>query len=334
MLKISVALVCIACGSDARRDTVDERGALASLLLEHKSAAAFKPSGLGVGSIASNSHSQRLSDVTATLSRRALLGSAAALLPSAALARKAKYVDESVEIGSLSGGVMSKLAAPLEELTPPAKKALLQYFGQLQQSTDYFVFELFDKISTPERWDVFVKFVKTKNAASAADPSPMDRNFVVPMRAIALGYPPDEGGNELLKAVDDFQKAMYSLAKYANAQSTIGNVDVPDKDSIEVKTVASKWVQARNALNIFLDGINKSTGGYQALTLIPAKVADYEKLRSKDLYFQLLKDNALCRNRGGETLANIYSYLMVYGTVPGVKPCGYAAEKYFAQNRI
>ena len=53
--------------------------------------------------------------------------------------------------------------------------------------------------------------------------------------------------------------------------------------------------------------------------------------RSKGLYTQLKKDAALCRNRGGEALAGIWGNLMVYGTVPGVNPCGNAAEKYFSQ---
>ena len=37
------------------------------------------------------------------------------------------------------------------------------------------------------------------------------------------------------------------------------------------------------------------------------------------------------RNRGGEQLAGLWGNLMVYGTVPGVNPCGNAAEKYYAQ---
>ena len=53
--------------------------------------------------------------------------------------------------------------------------------------------------------------------------------------------------------------------------------------------------------------------------------------RSKALYTQLLKDAALCRNRGGEALAGLWGQLMVYGTVPGVNPCGNAAQLYYSQ---
>ena len=50
------------------------------------------------------------------------------------------------------------------------------------------------------------------------------------------------------------------------------------------------------------------------------------------LFTQLMKDAALCRNRGGEALAGIWGQLMVYGTVPGVNPCGNVnLQNYFDQ---
>ena len=50
------------------------------------------------------------------------------------------------------------------------------------------------------------------------------------------------------------------------------------------------------------------------------------------LFTQLMKDAALCRNRGGEALAGIWGQLMVYGTVPGVNPCGNVnMQNYFDQ---
>ena len=53
---------------------------------------------------------------------------------------------------------------------------------------------------------------------------------------------------------------------------------------------------------------------------------------SQTLYTQLMKDAALCRNRGGEQLAGIWGQLMVYGTVPGVNPCGSVnMASYFQQ---
>ena len=53
--------------------------------------------------------------------------------------------------------------------------------------------------------------------------------------------------------------------------------------------------------------------------------------RSKQLYTDLLKEAALCRNRGGEALAGLWGNLMVYGTVPGVNPCGNSALAYYTQ---
>ena len=83
-------------------------------------------------------------------------------------------------------------------------------------------------------------------------------------------------------------------------------------------------------MNTFFAAVNEATGS-KRLVDIPKLGGPYP--RSEKLYTQLLKDAALCRNRGGEALAGIWGNLMVYGTVPGVNPCGNAAEMYFSQVR-
>ena len=76
--------------------------------------------------------------------------------------------------------------------------------------------------------------------------------------------------------------------------------------------------------------INGAVGTNLLVSIPPsAQISSYP--RSKALYTQLLKDAAICRNRGGEALAGVWGQLMVYGTVPGVNPCGNAAEKYYRQ---
>jgi hypothetical protein len=80
------------------------------------------------------------------------------------------------------------------------------------------------------------------------------------------------------------------------------------------------------ALNSFLETLNRVTE-IERLTLIPSDAALYP--RSKLRYTQLVKDAATCRNRGGEALAGVWGQLMVYGTVPGVSPCGMTLAEYF-----
>ena len=75
----------------------------------------------------------------------------------------------------------------------------------------------------------------------------------------------------------------------------------------------SQW-QARGPPDTLRQGIY--------LAAFTAQADHLSYARSKERYTQLLKDTALCRNRGGEQLAGLWGNLMVYGTVPGVNPCG------------
>ena len=244
------------------------------------------------------------------LSRRAILGGAAAavLTPSASLA------DASLDA--------------LEDLPPKAKQAYLQYLPQLQLDSDYFVFELLPMLSQPGRWDRITDLTSSTDIGSAASVSRLDREFITPMRILSLSFPPDMGGDDMQTDIDKFQTAMYSMSRQAKLGATTGNVAGPSNK--EVVAIYGTYDNARLALNSFFKTVNEATAS-KRLVALPAKGEEDRYPRSKTLYTQLLKDAALCRNRGGEQLAGIWSNLMVYGTVPGVNPCGNAAEKYYSQ---
>ena len=64
--------------------------------------------------------------------------------------------------------------------------------------------------------------------------------------------------------------------------------------------------------------------------LLVCGVSGHEQNPTKKMW--LMKDAAQCRNRGGEALAGLWGQQMVYGTVPGVNPCGSVnMQTYFAQ---
>lgn len=148
------------------------------------------------------------------------------------------------------------------------------------------------------------------------------------MKILALAFPPDLGGEDMQSALDKFQQSMFQLSRQARRGATTGNVAGPSaKDVAEVYTT---WEAGRQALNSFFFALNESTGT-QRLVTIPAAGDEKAYPRSKLLYTQLLKDAAICRNRGGEALAGFWGGLMVYGTVPGVNPCGNTALAYYSQ---
>jgi hypothetical protein len=204
----------------------------------------------------------------------------------------------------------------LEDLPPGAASAYKQYWPALQLASDYYVFELRDLVLTPQRWDLIGALVESKSIGSAQSPSRMEREFIGPMRVLSLAFPPDLGGDEMQAALGSFQKAMGKLGKVAS--STQGVVtEAPSKK--EIDGVLANWEAGRVSINGFFAALNSATQSTRMIT-IPAEGKGYP--RSKELYTQLKKDAALCRNRGGEQLAGIWGQLMVYGTVPGVNPCG------------
>ena len=101
----------------------------------------------------------------------------------------------------------------------------------------------------------------------------------------------------------------------------------------EVKALEAAFEEGRVAFNTFITSVNSGVGASLLVTVptVSQALKGEGYPRSKRLYTQLLKDAALCRNRGGEALAGLWGNLMVYGTVPGVNPCGNAAEKYYSQ---
>ena len=216
----------------------------------------------------------------------------------------------------------------LEELPPKAKQAYLQYLPQLQIDGDFFMFDLPPMVSQPGRWDLIYALTASTDIGSAASVSRLDREFVTPMRQIALSFPPDMGGEDMQGAIDDFQKAMFKLSQLARKGAQTGNTAGPS--AAEIKEVEGEYTKARLGLNAFFAAVNEGTGA-KRLVAVPNPTDKKAYPRSEKRYTQLLKDAALCRNRGGEVLAGVWGNLMVYGTVPGVNPCGSAAEKYYSQ---
>jgi len=216
----------------------------------------------------------------------------------------------------------------LDEIPPKAKQAYLQYLPQLQLDADYYFFELGPMLAEPGRWDRIVSLTETGTAGAATSVSRLEREFVTPMKILALSFPPDLGGEEMQDALNKFQKNMFVLASLARKGATTGNVAAPS--SKEVAEVYATYEAGRVQINSFFTALNEGTGTARLVT-IPPKGQEKSYPRSKQLYTQLLKDAAICRNRGGEALAGLWGGLMVYGTVPGVSPCGNTAVAYYSQ---
>ncbi|KAL1525299.1 hypothetical protein AB1Y20_020161 [Prymnesium parvum] len=215
----------------------------------------------------------------------------------------------------------------LEDLPPKAQQAYNQYWPAIQLAGDFYVFELRELIGYPGRWDQIGALTETTNIGSAASVSKLDREFLTPMRILALSFPPDAGGEEMQEALTDFQAAMFRMSRQARTGQTTGNLADPSKK--DIAALEMTWNAGASALNRFFEALNTATSTKRLVT-IPANGVNYP--RSKKLYTQLQKDAALCRNRGGEQLAGIWGNLMVYGTVPGVNPCGNVnLQNYFMQ---
>lgn len=182
----------------------------------------------------------------------------------------------------------------------------------MQLAADTYCFELLERVRAPQRWDLIGAFVGVGGDSSA---SRLEREFVSPMTVLSLAFPPDAGGDEMQDALYAFRSAMGKLVKVAGVSSS-----ATEQPSAADKAVAmGHWESGREALNRFLVTLNTNTETMRLQT-IPEGGVGYP--RSKARYVQLQKDSALCRNRGGEQLAGLWGNLMVYGTVPGVNPCG------------
>lgn len=135
------------------------------------------------------------------------------------------------------------------------------------------------------------------------------------MTILALAFPPDAGGDDMQAALQAFRASMGKLVSVAG--SSPGPTAGPTL--AEKAAAMGHWETGRIALNRFLVTLNDATETNR-LTTIPEGAVGYP--RSAARYLQLQQGLALCRNRGGEALAGVWSGLMVYGTVPGVNPCG------------
>ena len=248
------------------------------------------------------------------LSLRAVLGSVASTtFAPAAFALESLVKDEN------AGKVAAQFnVGLLDELPPKAKQAYLQYLPQLQLSADYYIFDLAPMLKEPGRWDLIGEITSSSNIGSAASVSRLDREFVTPMKILALAFPPDIGGEQMQDALDKFQASMFQLSRQARRGATTGNVAGPS--SKEVEEVYKTWEAGRVALNQFYAALNEGTGTAR-LSSIPPRGQEKTYPRSKALYTALLKEAAVCRNRGGEALAGLWGGLMVYGTVPGKRVC-------------
>lgn len=131
--------------------------------------------------------------VTPPLSRRqAALGAAVALI-----------------FQNSIGEAIADEGLTLEDLPPKAQQAYNQYWPAMQLAGDFYVFELRELVGYPGRWDQIGALTETTNIGSAASVSKLDREFLTPMRILALAFPPDAGGEDMQQALNAFQTAMF-----------------------------------------------------------------------------------------------------------------------------
>ena len=268
--------------------------------------------------------------------RRALLGGSAAALGTAVSALHplpafADVLNRGVSDVTYSAATR-KAAEALDDLPPKSKQAYLQYLPQFQLDGDFITFELIPLLSQPGRWDLIYKVTDVQTAgAGATSVSRLEREFITPMRQVALAFPPDLYGDEMQASITEFQRAMFKFSTLARKNAQIGNVAPPTAK--EIKALEAAFEEGRLAFNSFITSVNAGVGASLLVTVptVSQALKGEGYPRSKRLYTQLLKDAALCRNRGGEQLAGLWGNLMVYGTAPGVNPCGNSAEAYYSQ---
>lgn len=211
----------------------------------------------------------------------------------------------------------------LENVLPRgAVIAFQRQWPAVQLGADTYTFVLRERVRSPQQWDLVGSFLGLGGDGSG---SRLERELINPMTILSLSFPPDAGGDEMAEAITEFRKAMGLLGKAAPSSPgvTVG------PSSAEVALAVRRWDEGRQALNRFYAALNAATETNR-IVLIPAEASAYP--RSKERFVQLNKDAALCRNRGGEALAGLWGQLMVYGTVPGVNPCGdVTLATYFEQ---
>ena len=53
------------------------------------------------------------------------------------------------------------------------------------------------QVADPQKWDLVGALMEGKSVGSAQSPSQIERRFILPMRVLALSFPPDAGGEEM-----------------------------------------------------------------------------------------------------------------------------------------
>lgn len=201
-------------------------------------------------------------------------------------------------------------SAALNELPPRTVIAYQRTWPAMQLGADFYAFELLDRVKSPQKWDLVGAYV-----GGGLESSRLEREFLSPMTILSLAFPEDLGGDEMQGALQSFRASQFALVRAAG--SSPGPTAGPT--TAEKAVALGHWESGRVALNDFLVALNVATDTTR-LTPIPAGAVGYP--RDKQRYLELRQGQALCRNRGGEQLAGLWSGLMVYGTVPGVDPCG------------
>ena len=79
----------------------------------------------------------------------------------------------------------------------------------MQLAADFYVFELRERVAQPQRWDLIGAFLGLGGEPSA---SRLEREFLSPMTALALAFPPDEGGDDMQDSLQAFRRAMGAVS--------------------------------------------------------------------------------------------------------------------------
>lgn len=205
-----------------------------------------------------------------------------------------------------------------------AIRSYLQYRVPLQISADYFLFELREQIGDLDSWGEVNSLFSSSNARGGqGQPSRIERDFINPMRIVALSMPPEEA-DELRDAQLRFEAAMDKIRR-----TTAGvRRDLPVEVSPTLLPEAQKgWNEGRLALNSYFVALNSATG-LKEMKIVPAEKKEYG--RSERKYVDLKKKIKLCQNRGGQALSQAWGQLMISGYMQD--SCGVPdLDEYFYQ---
>jgi len=187
---------------------------------------------------------------------------------------------------TVSRGVTGPTDGNLVDLPPEAVRSYLQYRIPLQTASDFYLFELKDKLADVNQWgEVGELFVQSNNRGQG-NPNRIEREFTNVFRILGLSMPPDTA-DEMRDAQFRFEKAM---AKISKATGGIRR-DLPvEIDKNAVPTALEGWEEGRLALNSFLASLNETTGlpeMKQIPSSGPSQIKDYG--RSERRYIELKK---------------------------------------------